>query len=411
MRWFLALFALGCAPKATPADPGPPAPAGPTGELHLVESWPLETTLDHADIADAADEWVRLINGAALSVDLGEFYVSTEPGSALEPVLESLRMAAARGVEIRLLADAKFAKTYPQTLAELDALEHVEVRHYDVDALTGGVLHAKYFVVDGRVAYVGSQNFDWRSLSHVQELGFTVDEPHVVEVYEDVFALDWAVAGGATLEEAVASTPRPDLSIFPVTVEYGDQTIAMTPLASPSGLLADEGLFDLPRILELLASAKTRVRVQLLSFETVGFDKVEWTALFDALKDAAGRGVAVEIILADWSKSYNKLESAKALQQVDGITVKFCSIPEWSGGFVDFARVVHAKYLVVDGTRSWIGTSNWSHDYFYGSRNVGMVADGAALGGRLDAFFEDLWTSPYVEVVDPAADYHPPRRK
>jgi len=37
-----------------------------------------------------------------------------------------------------------------------------------------GVLHSKFFVVDNAVAYVGSANFDWRSLAQVKELGLVI---------------------------------------------------------------------------------------------------------------------------------------------------------------------------------------------------------------------------------------------
>lgn len=33
--------------------------------------------------------------------------------------------------------------------------------------LTGGVLHSKFWVVDGRHIYVGSANMDWRALTQV----------------------------------------------------------------------------------------------------------------------------------------------------------------------------------------------------------------------------------------------------
>ncbi len=389
------------------------ATASTPGTLTLVESWPVETTLDHPAIPDAADVWVRLFDGATTSVDLGEFYVATQPESRLETVLAALVRAADRGVTVRLTADAKFAKTYPETLASLDAHEHVEVRQLDLAPVTGGVLHAKYFVVDGRVAFVGSQNFDWRSLTHVQELGFTVDEPRVVDVYERVFAIDWAVAGGTPVADALAAAPAVDPLVDGVPVALaGGGTALITPVASPTGLLGDERLWDLPHLLAAIEGAKTRIRLQALSYERVGYDKIEWKALDDALRAAAGRGVKVELIVADWSKSGDKLASVKGLQGVDGVTVKFASIPEASTGFVDFARVVHSKYVTVDGDWAWIGTSNLSRDYFYGSRNVGLVARGAPFATQLDGVFDTLWTSSYVEVVDPArTDYKPPRRK
>ena len=45
-------LALACAPAPPRVDPAP-RPAAP-GTLELVESAPIETTLDHADIPDAA---------------------------------------------------------------------------------------------------------------------------------------------------------------------------------------------------------------------------------------------------------------------------------------------------------------------------------------------------------------------
>lgn len=33
--------------------------------------------------------------------------------------------------------------------------------------LTGGVLHSKFWVVDGQHIYMGSANMDWRSLAQV----------------------------------------------------------------------------------------------------------------------------------------------------------------------------------------------------------------------------------------------------
>ena len=148
-----------------------PTPAGP--ELVLVESSPVETTLEHADIPDAHEVWREMVEGATRTVDVAQFYVSNAPGSRLEPIIQALEAAAARGVRVRLLAEEKLAKQYPETLARLAARPGIEVRRVELAAFMGkgGVLHAKYFLVDGREAYLGSQNFDWRALEHIQELG------------------------------------------------------------------------------------------------------------------------------------------------------------------------------------------------------------------------------------------------
>ena len=59
--------------------------------------------------------------------------------------------------------------------------------------------------------------------------------------------------------------------------------------------------------------------------------------------------------------------------------------------------------------RSWLGTSNWSGDYFTASRNVGVLVEGEGFGGRLEAYHRQVWDSEYAETVDPGATYEPPR--
>ena len=47
------------------------------------------------------------------------------------------------------------------------ALPGAESRLFDVGKAWGGVLHAKYFLVDDDGLYLGSQNFDWRALGQM----------------------------------------------------------------------------------------------------------------------------------------------------------------------------------------------------------------------------------------------------
>ena len=57
-------------------------------------------------------------------------------------------------------------------------------------------------------------------------------------------------------------------------------------------------------------------------------------------------------------KMKGTVEAIQALSRVPGVSARFLDIPAWSGGFVPFARVANAKYMVVDGARAWIGTSS-----------------------------------------------------
>jgi phosphatidylserine/phosphatidylglycerophosphate/cardiolipin synthase-like enzyme len=76
---------------------------------------------------------------------------------------------------------------------------------------------------------------------------------------------------------------------------------------------------------------------------------------------------------------------------------------------VPFARVIHSKYMVVDGARLWLGTSNWERDYFEQSRNASVFIEGGAAPARTQRYFERLWTASCAYRVDPSAQYQAPR--
>ncbi|HYI02388.1 phospholipase D-like domain-containing protein [Hyalangium sp.] len=375
-------------------------------ELVLVESSPVETSLDHADIPDAWRVWPEMIGAATRTLEIEQFYVSNAPNSRLEPVIQAIEAAADRGVRVRLLAEEKFFKQYPETQERL-AARRIEVRRLDTAQSLGGVQHAKYFIVDGREAFLGSQNFDWRALEHIQELGLRVRVPEVVRALGAVFEYDWALAAGSP-PAAPSPGPAGTVGPGPFPARFDGETVQVTPAFSPRGHLPEPAMWDLPRLVELIDGAKRSVRVQLLNHRAKSRDGSEFRELEDALKRAAARGVRVELMVADWSKRPGTIEGLQALHAPPGLTVKLVTIPRWSGGFIPFARVVHAKYLVVDGEASWLGTSNWEADYFFRTRNVGLIVEGAAFARQLERFFSDTWSSPYAAEVDPRATYTPP---
>lgn len=372
--------------------------------FQLVESAPVETTLDHADIPNAADVWVAMIDGAKTSIDLSEFYVSSARGSRLEQVIGALEKAGKRGVKIRFIVDATFRGSIPEDLDRLSKMKGVELRRIDFEKLAGGVQHAKYFLVDGREAYVGSQNFDWRSLEHVQELGIRLDEPGLVSALQDVFETDWALAGGASPDTRIHNSKVS----FPVTIGEGEAALKVTPALSPTGWIPDEALYDLPQIVKLIDDSKKSVRVQLMNYKATE-KKQYWATLETALRSAAARGVHVELLVADWSKRSGNIEGLQSLASLPNIDVTMITIPQWSGGFIPFARVIHAKFMVVDGTKSWLGTSNWGKDYFYQTRGVGFIVEGASFAAALDRLFQEDWSGSYAEPVVPGVTYKAPK--
>src|SRR6185437_14636263 len=116
----------------------------------------------------------------------------------------------------------------------------------------------------------------------------------------------------------------------------------------------DPRTWSLPALISLLDGAKTSIQVQVLTYKTTSRDGSPFHDLDDALRRAAARGVSVELLVSDWEKRKGTVESVQSLARVPGIDVRFIDIPPWSGGFVPFARVSHAKYMIVDGARAWV---------------------------------------------------------
>lgn len=380
----LSILACQARPPVAVTAPPPPVPAA----VELVESWPVETSLDHPDIADAADVWLDMIGSAKKTLEFGEFYASDQDGSRLHAVVEAVESAANRGVAVRFLVEETFVSKYPDTLQRFSKHAGITVRHFDRSKTMGGILHAKYFVVDGREAYLGSQNFDWRSLDHIQELGVRLRHPALVSALGATFDADWDVSGGAP-ETRYASVTWPT---FPAR----DGAQSFTLGVSPQGYLPNGAAWELPILLRWIDEAKRSIRVQVLSYNTRNRDGTPFLQLDDALRRAAARGVHVHLLVSSWNE---KEESLAALARVPNVEIGILTIPNWSHGEVPFARVTHAKFFVADQDRAWVGTSNWEGDYFTRSRNVGLFGEGPPFAPRVARLFDEDAASPYAKAL------------
>ncbi len=393
------------------------------GTLQFLESFPEETGLDLPEFSEAHIRWPQILAEATNSIRVASFYYSRigdgkDPqapsgvSDQLVPSLNALVSAADRGVRVQVLGDSKFQKTYPAALAWLDGFDGLESRVINVAKQWGGVMHAKYFVVDEKTLFVGSQNWDWRAMTQIRELGALVTHRKLAQDLKRIFELDWALAGGQTLTPEVHPTERgfADLPHAQLETPDGRRVTAVLAASPPAGLPAGVS-WDLPLIVELIDSAQESIHLQLLSYNVSDREGRYFPDLDNALRRAAARKVQVNILLSNWAKVHYKLHWIQSLAAVHNIEVKFSNIPEHSQGHIPFGRVEHPKYLIADGQRAWVGTSNWSRDYFHSSRNISLILHGEGAALPLERFFDQGWHSAYSEIVNPAGQYEPPRRK
>ena len=424
----LLLAVAGCSSTTaqTPKDHSEPV----VGTLNFLESFPEETELDLPEFPEAYTMWPQLLGQAQKSIDVASFYFSRigdgedakAPAHVIDHLVlstDAIRQSAGKGVAVRIMGDSKFQKTYPELLQAFDEVEGIESRTIDAGSHWGGVLHAKYFLIDDATLYVGSQNWDWRAMSQIRELGALVTHPKLAGDLKSIFDMDWSLAGDHP--ESQTKNRENPINDDPVHVPFsqlqhaileapdGSQVKAVL-AASPASGLPDNIPWDLPLLIELIDSATETVHIQLLSYNVSDRDGLYFATLDNALRRAAARKVKVEILLANWAKVHYKLHWIQSLAAVNNIEVKFSNIPEHSAGFIPYARVEHAKFLTVDQQAAWIGTSNWSRDYFYSSRNISLFFAGQGAALPLERFFALGWNSPYAETVDPSGNYDPPKR-
>ncbi len=382
----------------------------PESLVELIETRAIESTLGNPALAPTLETWLAMIRGARRSIDLEQFYLSTWPGEPMEPVIAELGNAARRGVRVRLLLDARMYRTYPRTADSLAKVKNFEVRRIDIGRIAGGVQHAKYFLVDETQVFLGSQNTDWRALKHIHELGVRIRDARVARDFREVFEMDWAAATPAGAEadttkiaRAIQKTHDPSELPYAIVQAPGD-TVWLWPSWSPKRFVPDTTLWDRDRLIGSLDAATHEIVAQSLNY---GLGRERDTALDDALRRAAARGVKVRLLISDWEMGASGMRDLQALAKVPNVEVKLSTIAEWSGGYIPFARVEHCKYLVADTLTTWVGTSNWEPSYFLASRNLAVTMRNRPLASAAHRMFETSWNAPGATALDPDSTYAP----
>ena len=120
---------------------------------------------DNNPINTAEDAFLQLIAGARETLTITTPYLAID-----EPMMRALCLAADSGVKVQLLMpgipDHKFAYLVAESYwGEL-------MRHgVEIDIFTPGLLHGKTVLADGKMAFVGSVNMDYRSFQLHFECG------------------------------------------------------------------------------------------------------------------------------------------------------------------------------------------------------------------------------------------------
>lgn len=380
-------------------------------EFELVESVPLETKLTESTLPRTIDVWLKMIREARTSIDIEIFYFANKEGEPLEEVLTAIKDAAKRNVTVRIIVDSSFYSNNDQSVDELAGIENIEIRKIPLGNLAGGIMHAKYFVVDNENVFIGSPNMDWRSLIHIHEIGARVKNKDLARTFQELFETDWKLCEGNYYGLINMSVNFFVNSSNPVTIEsdiFGK--LSLYPAFSPpkinmAGLSSEED-----ELLKIIGNADERLFIQIYSYSPRVKKENTFYKIDSALRNAAGRGVEVKIIMPDWAMRESSEEFIKDLSLTNNISIKIISIPPHSSGFIPFSRVDHSKYFIADKNISWISTSNWECGYFNNSRNATLIIDNIKINEELNRVFDRSWESEYSQFIDVNKKYEPVKR-
>ncbi|XP_040915972.1 5'-3' exonuclease PLD4 [Toxotes jaculatrix] len=374
--------------------------------------------------------WKDLISMAMDQVDVASFYwtltgedinVNSSSDRPGKEILRELEDLPSRNVSVRVVSSVPTVRT---NSTDLEILEQkgVQVRRVNFGRLTKGVLHSKFWIVDSKHVFIGSANMDWRALTQVKELGVVIYNcSSLAKDLQKIFQSYWEMGQpNSSLPLPWPSKYNTDINKHhPLLVEAENVSSRIYLSGSPPSFCPPSRTQDLEAILSIISEAQHYVDVAVMEyFPTTRFERPlrYWPFIDDAIRMAAfERKVTIRMLISCGRDSDPAmLPFLQSLAAMDSphhninIQVKLYIVPAGNHSDIPYSRVNHNKYMVTDKV-AYIGTSNWSGDYFLTTAGVGLVISQhaphsvwktKALQSQLRAVFDRDWHSEFAVHLD-----------
>ena len=300
------------------------------------------------ELIEQADTFFRLltddIRKAGSSCYL-EFYILNE-GGVVSELIDALIEARKRGVVCRILLDSIGSKEF---LRSPMATKMRAGGIHLVASLPAGIIralfvridlrnHRKIAIIDGEIAYTGSQNLvDPRLFKQQNRVGEWIDAMvritgPVVELLTAAFMFDWL------LEKKQQQTDYKGATDIHLVAPAGNALVQLAPSGPGYG---EDTIHDL--LLTTIYAAREELILTTPYF-------VPDNSILVALKSAAQRGVAVTVIVPE--KNDSRLVHYASRARYDALAQAGVRITTFSGG------LLHTKTITVDGDFCLFGSVN-----------------------------------------------------
>jgi cardiolipin synthase len=320
-------------------------------------------------------ELVSDIDAAGESVYL-EFFIITFDNTT-EPVFDALARAAHRGLDVRVLYDYVGSHKYPgyrkmkRRFKEDGIVAHsmlpirLPTRGYVRPDLRN---HRKLAIFDHTIGYTGSQNLIARGYHRkddliYDELMVRIEGPLATQLFA-VFSTDWfsetgeAIAHGAKeINPSLLDEPEGDLlQLVPSGPGYEDEN-------------------NLKLFAQAIYTAQSSIMMVNPYF-------VPTDELMTALISAARRGVTIRLVnsaaIDQWFVAHAQRSYYEALLKA-GVEIYLYNKP----------ILLHAKYIVIDGEATMVGSSNFDIRSFELDHELTLVSYTSSFAGKMNALAQE----------------------
>jgi phosphatidylserine/phosphatidylglycerophosphate/cardiolipin synthase-like enzyme len=278
---------------------------------------------------DGSDALLHALAAAQRSIDVTIYQLSSRP------VIAGLAEAAARGLHVRVILD----RTQNGAAALM-----MELGAAGISARPSSAgfrfTHQKTVILDRTSAWISTGNLDDRSLGSARNLSVIDRDFEDVLDLSAIFEADWT-------EDPV------DLGCTRLVV-------------SPENARA--------RVMALIASAEQTLDIEALYITS--------TDVTRTLSSALQRGVRVRVLFND--PRFGVGDATREARALVGAGAQVRRLPN---------RFVHAKTILADGRRLFVGSENFSETSLDENREVGLVLTSEPEVARASDTFDRDWSS------------------
>ncbi len=323
---------------------------------------------------EAYDAMIAAIDNAQHTVALTTFIFQAD--QAGRRFVTALTRAHERGVQVRVLVDAVGNLYGLRPVSNLLRRRGVPIAVFNPARISWRLAffnlrtHRKLLVIDGTKGFAGGMNIrkhhlaDKNGLPRVQDSHFRLEGP-IVSQMMDAFADDWAFSCGEELDE---DTWMPPVKISKEALKKG---VAARAIADGP----DEPTDKAAMVIEsALGAAREHVQIVTPYF-------LPEQALLTALKQAALRGVTVDILVPE--KNNLPMVALTSMAGVRQLVQAGCNL------YLSKPPFDHSKLMIVDGCWVLFGSSNWDARSFKLNFEFNVEVYQDAFGARMKAWVAD----------------------